>query len=111
MTTSVMKLEVLNKIATVLKNSFRSNDCICRIGGDEFAVVMVNEYPFQKAMIKYKLEKVNRELINTVDGLPPIFVSVGSTHGHEASDDIDLLNWADHAMYELKHNGKYGYLR
>ena len=101
--------KMLVKIATVLKNNFRSNDCICRIGGDEFVVVMVNTNPSQKAMIKSKLKKVNQELMNTDDGLPPITVSVGIAHGSEASDDIDLLRRADHAMYQLKRNSKSGY--
>lgn len=101
--------KILVKIATVLKKNFRSKDCICRIGSDEFVVVMVNVYPFQKAMIEPKLEKVSRELMDTDDGLPPITVSIGIAHGSEATDDIDLLKRADHAMYELKRSGKHGY--
>ena len=31
---------VLIKIAETLKTNFRSDDCICRVGGDEFVVVL-----------------------------------------------------------------------
>ena len=100
---------VLVKIAAVLKRNFRSNDCICRIGGDEFVIVMVNVQPSQKAMIKAKLEKVSRELMSTDDGLPQVTVSVGIAHGKGVHDGIELLKRADHAMYKLKRNGKHGY--
>lgn len=101
--------KILVKIAKVLKKNFRADDCICRIGGDEFTVVMVHTNYSHRALIKSKLGKVNRELMDTEDGLPPISVSVGIAHGSEATDDIDLLKRADYAMYQLKRNGKRGY--
>jgi len=70
---------------------------------------MVHTNYSHRALIKSKLGKVNRELMDTEDGLPPISVSVGIAHGSEATDDIDLLKRADYAMYQLKRNGKRGY--
>lgn len=101
--------KVLVKISDTLKTNFRSDDCICRVGGDEFVVVMVHANLSHRALIKSKVEKINRELADTGDGLPPISVSVGITYGSEASDAIELLKLADLAMYELKRSGKQGY--
>lgn len=100
---------VLIKIAETLKLNFRSDDCICRVGGDEFVVVMTHANTGLRALVESKVEKINRELTDTADGLPPISVSVGITFGSEAADAIELLKLADLAMYELKRNGKRGY--
>lgn len=100
---------VLIKIAETLKLNFRSDDCICRVGGDEFVVVMTHANTGLRALVESKVEKINRELTDTADGLPPISVSVGITLGSEAADAIELLKLADLAMYELKRNGKRGY--
>ena len=34
--------EILKKVASLLQKAFRSIDYVCRIGGDEFAVIMVD---------------------------------------------------------------------
>ncbi len=33
---------ILKKVANLLQTTFRSVDYVCRIGGDEFAVIMVD---------------------------------------------------------------------
>jgi diguanylate cyclase (GGDEF)-like protein len=95
-----------------------ASDAICsvfqhspvfRIGGDEFVVVIVHAHTGLRTLVKSKVEKVNRALAVTSDGLPPISVSVGITYGSEASDAIELMKLADLAMYRLKRNGKQGY--
>jgi len=101
--------KVLIKIADTLRTNFRSDDCVCRIGGDEFVVVMVQAHTGLRALVKSKIEKINRELADSSDGLPPISISVGITFGSEASDAIELLKLADFAMYALKREGKQGY--
>ena len=101
--------QVLCKIANTLLKNFRANDYVCRIGGDEFVVIMIGATTKLKPLIRSKIEKINDELCDTSDGVPPISVSVGVTHGSEAADAADLLKIADRAMYELKQHGKHGY--
>ena len=99
--------KVLVKLVRVLKNNFRSDDCICRIGGDEFVVLMVHIEDNQRDLVAEKIRKINRELEEADDGLPPASISVGISHGREASDVVTLFKKSDEAMYRSKRIGKH----
>jgi len=101
--------KVLVKLVNILKNNFRSEDYICRIGGDEFVVFMVHSSRVQEALVARKIKAINEDLSETDDELPPVSVSVGITHGTEASDTTDLFEKTDAAMYQAKQNGKRTY--
>jgi diguanylate cyclase (GGDEF)-like protein len=100
--------QILKKIVRTLKNNFRSDDYVCRIGGDEFVVFMVHatETVAQKKLIASKIENINKTLGDSADGLPPSSVSVGIVHGSEAKDVADLFEKTDEAMYQAKKSGK-----
>lgn len=74
---------VLQKIAETIRHSFRAEDCVCRIGGDEFVVFMTHTGEKQKSLIVSKVNQINAELEDTKDGLPLVSVSVGIAHGRE----------------------------
>lgn len=101
--------KVLIKLVSVLKRYFRSDDYVCRIGGDEFVVFMVHAAKPQQRQIEEKIAGINRELANTEDGLPSASVSVGIVHGSESSDAEDLFRKTDDAMYQAKQRGKNTY--
>ncbi len=101
--------KVLVKQVNILKNNFKSEDYICRIGGDEFVVFMVHSSRVQEALVARKIKAINEDLSETDDELPPVSVSVGITHGTEASDTTDLFEKTDAAMYQAKQNGKRTY--
>lgn len=101
--------KVLAKLVQVLKNNFRSDDYICRIGGDEFVIFMVHATKMQQDLIVSKVEEINKELENLDDGLPAISVSIGIVHGTEATDAENLFERADAAMYRAKRSGKRTY--
>ena len=100
---------VLVKLVQVLRNNFRSDDYICRVGGDEFVVFMVHAAKTQQQLIENKIKPVLEKLADTGDGLPQASVSVGIAHGTDAADPENLFNLADKAMYMAKRNGKRGY--
>ena len=100
---------ILVKIAGALNDNFRREDSICRIGGDEFVVLMPHGGKDLRDEIVSSVEGVNRELSNVEDGLPPITVSAGIADGRHASDAVTLFELADRAMYECKRSGKHGY--
>ena len=101
--------KVLIKLVRILNGIFRDDDHICRIGGDEFVVLMVHSAAINQRLIESKIEQINSELENTDDGLPPISISVGIVNGQDAADKEELFEKTDAAMYESKKNGKRTY--
>ena len=100
--------KVLKKLADTLLYNFRSDDYVCRIGGDEFVVFMVHSDKGRDTLITNKVKQINKDLSDTADGLPAISVSSGVSHGTSASDPSELFNQADKALYITKRNGKNG---
>ncbi len=100
--------KILIKLATVLRDSFRAEDYVCRIGGDEFAVIMVHSTSAMKDLIREKVEKANAKLQDTSDGLPPISISVGVAFSDRIAPTDDIFKDADKALYEVKEAGRKG---
>ena len=101
--------KILIKLVDVLKSIFRDDDCICRIGGDEFVVFMVHSSQTPRRLIESKLDQISKELENTADGLPPISISVGIVNGKDVTDSKTLFKKTDAAMYKSKKQGKNTY--
>ena len=101
--------QILQKTVRILKNNFRSDDYICRIGGDEFVVFLVHASDVQRKLIASKIDKINMELSETNDGLPAVSISVGIAHGADAAEPDNLFRAADKAMYRSKRKGKRTY--
>ncbi len=101
--------KVLVKLVNILKSMFRDDDCICRIGGDEFVVFAVHAEGMRKSQIESKIDEINKRLEDSVDGLPPVSISVGIMNGKDAIDPSTLFAKTDEAMYESKKHGKRTY--
>jgi len=99
---------VLKKIAAVLKRSFRSDDYICRIGGDEFVVMMVHVDKDVRPLIEQKIRQINKELSDTSDGLPPITISAGISLCRSDENAVEVFHEADIALYHVKDHGRNG---
>ena len=99
---------VLQKITESIRSVFRAEDYICRIGGDEFVVFMVNTIASQRKLIGHKVQRINRKLSDTTDGLPAASVSVGVAFGGFAADQKEWFDHADKALYETKRAGRNG---
>ena len=69
--------EILKKVANLLKTTFRSIDYVCRIGGDEFAVIMVDVNQELSYTIREKITVINNQLYCPTDDLPAISLSAG----------------------------------
>ena len=48
--------QLLKRAAKVFRAGFRSEDCVCRIGGDEFAVLMMHSGTHLRALVQRKIE-------------------------------------------------------
>ena len=99
---------MLIEVAATLYASFRTSDHICRIGGDEFAVIMTNTESSLKEVIRTKIDKVATFLRDTSNGLPSVTISVGVAFGNPRSSEDSLFKAADSALYETKRNGRDG---
>lgn len=101
---------VLQRVAEAIQKQFRSDDYVCRIGGDEFAVLMTHTQPAHRKLVSTKLERINQELSVPGEGeLPAVSLSAGVAHGSEAGTTADLFDHADKALYETKRRGRNGH--
>ena len=101
--------KALVKLAEVLKSNFRSDDHICRIGGDEFVVFMVHANGLQEELISAKIDQINDQIMCQDEKAPFFSVSVGVAYGADADDAESLFERADEAMYQSKKSGKQTY--
>lgn len=97
--------KVIKKIAETVKRNFRSDDYICRIGGDEFVVFMVHTDKGHMQLVGSKIRQINKELSDTGDGVPATSVSAGIVHGSLSEDKQTLMHYADQALYKSKAKG------
>lgn len=100
--------EILKKVARLLKGAFRSIDYVCRIGGDEFAIIMVEMNTSLKYTIVDKITAVNQELSEPTDGLPAVSLSVGVAFTDRENPGESIFKDADKALYYIKEHGKHG---
>ena len=99
---------VLKKIASVLKSNFRSDDYVCRIGGDEFVVFMVHIASDPQKLIEHKIRNINHDLSQCGDDLPAVTLSAGISYDPECRDPKEMFRRADIALYYVKDCGRNG---
>lgn len=98
---------VLKKVARLLSEQFRSTDYPARIGGDEFAVIVMDTHPAETETIAAKIAAINQILTNPMDDMPVVSLSVGGAFSEEGFTD-HLYNDADSALYAVKEHGRCG---
>ena len=97
--------KVLARTARVIQNAFRAQDYVCRIGGDEFAVIMMQVKTDSGKLIAEKVDRINAELKQPKDDIPGIQISCGVAYGALITDFDKLFHEADAALYRVKKNG------
>lgn len=102
---------VLRIVAERLKCIITSNDTLSRFGGDEFTIILKNLK--STAQVEKFAEEIGEILIpaiidkeNELHIGASIGISVFPQHG---TNTDTLINNADLAMFEVKHDGGYGY--
>ena len=98
---------ILKHVAQILSSSFRLEDCICRIGGDEFAVMMVSVGPELKPVVETKI-RIVREKLASSEEEPRVTLSIGAAFSGDPGDE-DVFKKADLALYRVKEKGRDGY--
>ena len=101
--------QVLVRIVDCITEHFRDEDFVCRIGGDEFAVVISDADKTTPTLVEKRIDAINEELRKEFNDLPTASISAGGAFGKDAENSYELFNNADHALYETKFNGKCGF--
>ena len=99
---------VLKKVGSLLLSSFRLEDYVCRIGGDEFAIIMVDVDSSLKHVVKNKIEMVRKKLLAS-DELPNATLSIGVAFSTDEGPEDNLFKKADKALYSVKEKGRDSY--
>ena len=104
--------EVLQQFAQFVRQNVRDCDVVARIGGDELAIVLVQEDPSgARVLAKRLLRSVRRHPFLARHAAVSLTVSIGSASypDDSLSDGRDLLNAADRAMFVAKRQGRNRY--
>ena len=96
----------IKRVADLLRAAFRAEDYVCRIGGDEFAVIMIHAGSELKELVRQKIEEINRALKSSDDELPGLSLSVGVAFSDRENPNGDIYKDADTALYRAKTSGK-----
>lgn len=99
---------LLVELSQALGDSFRSDDLVCRLGGDEFFVICPNTDLEGGAHIaEVTRHKVNQMLVPVGDSVWRGSISVGvAERSREMVDYNDLIKAADNAVYKAKSLGR-----
>jgi len=100
--------KVLKALSNQLVNAFRTDDIVCRMGGDEFMVICHNT-PLAGALHVAELARksVAEMKVSVGTGHWNGSISLGvATHTPETKTRENLIKSADNAMYKAKNNGR-----
>lgn len=98
--------QLLQEVAGRLQESVRKSDTIARLGGDEFAAILtgVDDVTAAEIIARKILETIN-EPINIDNHTLTVCTSIGIVRcPHDGTDNHQLMQRADMAMYHAKHN-------
>jgi len=101
---------VLQELASRLKQAIRNIDMICRIGGEEFVIVLPNTNGETAAKIADRMRRgISGKPFNVgaTNGPLTVTVSIGVAAIESQSDTMEtILKRADEALYSAKRSGR-----
>ena len=93
---------VLRAVADKLREYFRSDDHISRIGGDEFCIIMPNTKHSIAEKLTEKIREINKDLAAAEDGMPSVTISAGFAFWDRPNPESTLFKDADKMLLEIK---------
>ncbi len=97
--------KVIQFAASVLQNSVRQHDAAARIGGEEFALLLVNTGVKEALAIAERIRLTISEERAELPERMTISMGVFTTQNTDISAE-ECVRRADEAMYEAKNNGR-----
>jgi len=102
--------EILTKISKIITDSSRKIDCVCRYGGEEFAIVLPAASKKDTLLIAERIRaNIEQQQFIAEPGHPSqkITMSLGiASFPENGHTKADLFRAADEALYEAKRSGK-----
>jgi hemerythrin len=100
--------EVLRRLSARLREAVRSNDVVCRLGGDEFLIICLGTgLDGVMQMAETMRQEVAKLHVALMDGEWPGSVSVGVAAKTREMENFDaLIKAADEGLYRAKQNGR-----
>ncbi|AEE13684.1 diguanylate cyclase with PAS/PAC sensor [Thermodesulfobium narugense DSM 14796] len=100
------------RTARLLESIFKELGEVCRIGGDEFAVICID---YRNDELNNAIDKLKKSSGLAEDDHVPLYISFGVAFGHVPGDDMqEIFRRADDAMYMDKgshHEAVYNVLK
>lgn len=99
---------VLKEIATILSDSFRKTDMVCRYGGEELAVILT-ETSLENSLIPLERlrEKIEQNVFSYNGQQANVTISIGASYNFDGiKSQCELIETADKALYKAKQNGR-----
>jgi two-component system, cell cycle response regulator len=98
---------VLKHVASVVKSQIRQNDCLCRVGGEEFALVLPQTPLPLAAQAAELIRAAVESSVCDVAGTPiPATLSLGVAELAPGEVPEQLYQRADERLYAAKHGGR-----
>jgi diguanylate cyclase (GGDEF)-like protein len=100
---------VLKSLGSLLTDSIRGEDIVCRVGGEELAVILPETGPENADLVAAKLCDLVREFhLNFHNqSLGQLTISIGvATYPHQGDHSDGLMKAADVALYQAKEAGR-----
>jgi len=94
--------KVLQEYTRFITIHLRQTDVFCRIGGEEFAVIL----PHTTKDKAYILAQKIRELVQNHKSVTPITISAGLVQYEKGDDEESIFKRADKALYRAKESGR-----
>ena len=100
--------DVLKMISKHMRSSFRKSDCIGRIGGEEFLVILPETTKEEALTVLEKFrESLSKLEIISEKNIINVTTSIGVSHVSLNDDDSwQAVKRADYSMYQSKENGR-----
>ena len=99
---------VIKRVAAMLGSAFRGGDHVCRVGGDEFAIIVSDLTKADAAVIQRKMAVINEQLAVPENGVPSVSLSSGVAFANNKKAAEKIFENADLALYQVKKNGRNG---
>jgi diguanylate cyclase (GGDEF)-like protein len=96
---------VIQGLAELMRNGSRAHDELCRVGGEEFLMLLPDATPEAAEQIAERLRQQVEQTV--IEPAGPITISLGVAHwpAHAATIS-EVLKAADQRLYQAKHSGR-----